>query len=369
MNLADMLCYADISQLTKIADNYACDCRLHSKHELIQAILWKMNGKESFERSVNDLDIDEVRLLNTLIFEGKQAYGIEDLTARARQALPDGGEDNRSPRDLIVLFKRRGWLFNGSTPQTQYLYHMPEDIRLKARETLQRKFGGTLRYTDAPEAYRDEQHAFAADISFFLSSLTREELPLTTDGSVYKRALQQLQEGFAIKEPPLPRAGWRFGYGRRFRDYPDRFSLLYDYCYYSGYISEDNMRLALTPKGEERVATPGKEELAQICRLWIRLYKGPIPNIVSLVHWVLRLSSSWVTADSLMSCVAPLVKPYYYDTPEAIIEKRVLQMMLHIGFVRTGEHSRLGKVIQATGAGDAAMKQAAVRDDEIIRLR
>ena len=45
MNLADMLTYADIGQLSNIANHYDCDAKRNSKHELIQSILSKLGRR------------------------------------------------------------------------------------------------------------------------------------------------------------------------------------------------------------------------------------------------------------------------------------------------------------------------------------
>ena len=53
MNLADMLTYADIGQLSNIANHYDCDAKRNSKHELIQSILSKLGRREFFEEQVS----------------------------------------------------------------------------------------------------------------------------------------------------------------------------------------------------------------------------------------------------------------------------------------------------------------------------
>lgn len=64
MNLSDMLSYADISQLSSIAEQYGCECNGHSKHELIQAILANAHQKEVINQSIDRLRLEELRFLN-----------------------------------------------------------------------------------------------------------------------------------------------------------------------------------------------------------------------------------------------------------------------------------------------------------------
>src|SRR4051794_21548358 len=119
MNLTDMLSYADIYDLNRIAKNYACECNGNSKNELIQSILVAINQKETFELQMNALAIEDIRLLNYLVFNQKEAYSLEDLLARVKQTKFETLEgDKWNPRSVITQFKQRGWLFNGHAQQT-----------------------------------------------------------------------------------------------------------------------------------------------------------------------------------------------------------------------------------------------------------
>jgi len=369
LNLADMLCYADIHQLNKIAQHYQCECSGNSKNELIQAILNAIYRNESFNKLIGDMTIEDIRFLNSMLFESSVTYSLEDLTARASQArfTPVEGGANLS-REMISAFKQKGWLFNGYSHETKYVFHVPDDLKERTCKALQGRFQSNLDRVDEPPAYRDEQNVLADDIRYLLRYLAQEDVPLTTDGAIYKRVLLQLLDGMTVKEQPLSRGGWRFGYGRRFRDYPDRFSLIYDYCYYNDLIREQDDQLQLTDRGRQHVTANRKEDLGQIFRLWIRLYKGPIPNILALTHWVQRLANRWVTASSLIQILSPMVKPFYYDNAETIVEQRLLQMMMHLGLIRIGENNN-GKVVQATPLALTAIRGVKVTDEEVITFQ
>ena len=83
MNLADMLCYADISELTRIAEAYDCTCSSHSKNELIQSILSTVQRRDVMESRVGEMTGNDLRFLNSLVFENRTAYSLEELKARA----------------------------------------------------------------------------------------------------------------------------------------------------------------------------------------------------------------------------------------------------------------------------------------------
>jgi hypothetical protein len=369
LNLADMLCYADIHQLNKIAQHYRCECSVNSKNELIQAILNAINRNESFNKFISDMTIEDIRFLNSMLFESRALYSLEDLTARASQArfAPAVGGGDLS-REMISAFKQKGWIFNGYSHETKYVFQVPDDLRERTCDALQGRFQSNLDRVDEPPAYRDEQHVIADDIMYLLRYIAQEDVPLTTDGAIYKRVLIQLLDGMTVKEQPLSRGGWRFGYGRRFREYPDRFSFIYDYCYYNELLREQDDQLQLTDKGQKLVIANHKEDLGQIFRLWIRLYKGPIRNVLALTHWVQRLSSRWVTASSLIQCLGPMVKPFYYDNAETIVEQRILQMMMHLGLIRIGENVN-GKVVQATQIALSVIRGVKVSDEEVITFQ
>jgi hypothetical protein len=75
-----------------------------------------------------------------------------------------------------------------------------------------------------------------------------------------------------------------------------------------------------------------------------------------------------VSASSLSSALCPLIKPYYYDTPESILDQRILRMMMHIGLLRIGEDEQNGTVVQVTKLGSGVIHGTFVAEDDQIRL-
>ncbi|WP_311198884.1 hypothetical protein [Paenibacillus hexagrammi] len=281
MNLADMLSYADIHDLSRIATTYECECNGHSKNELIQSILSTALRKEIFEKHVESLRIEDVRFLNSLLFDSRNAFSLEELTARVQQSrFSKEADEGWNPRDMIIKFKQRGWLFNGYSQQTKYLYHVPHDLKKKFRDVLMNQFKQDMAYSGEPNVYRDEQMLIVDDIFHFLKYISlQQEIPLTADGTMYKRQQQQIYERLSVQEDMVQKGVWRFGYGRMFKEYPNRFSLIYDYCYYHHLIAENHQGLVLTQEGRARVEENRKENISHVYRFWLRLYKNPIPNV------------------------------------------------------------------------------------------
>jgi hypothetical protein len=371
MNLAEMLSYADIYDLNRIAKNYDCECNGHSKNELIQAILIAINQKDELERQMSTMAIEDIRLLNFLIFNQRGAFSLEDLLARVRQTKFDLKEDEKwNPRDIISKFKQRGWLFNGHAQQTKYLFHLPSDLKRKMMEVLGAKLRAKLYYAaDYPNLYRDEQGLIVDDILLFLKFLSHNEVQLSNEGYLYKRTLQQITDTFSVQEEAITKTAWRFGYGRRYKEYPSRFSFIYDYCYFHDLIAEKADALFLTESGRERVEKGRREDMLQVYRFWVKLYKGAIPQLQSLVQWIDRLAHAWVSVASLFEALGPFIKPYYYDQPESIFKQRMILMMLHLGLVRIGEDPSAGNVLQVSKLGSSLIQGIYVAEEETIDLK
>lgn len=370
MNLADMLSYADIHELGRIAHTYECECNGHSKNELIQSILSTALRKEIFEKHIQGLALEDIRFLNSLLFDPRNAFSIEELVARVQQSrFQKEDSEEWNPREMIIKFKKLGWLFNGYSQQTKFLFHVPQDLKRRFSDVLTGQFKQSLKITDEPHVYRDEQLLIVDDIYLFLTFISQEqEIPLTVEGSMYKRQLQQILNRLSVQEEMVPKGTWRFGYGRMFKEYPNRFSFIYDYCYYRQLISEHSQTLRLTEEGKARLVEGKKENIAEVYKFWLRLYKNPIPNVQSIVAWIDRLGGHWVTMASLSEVLCKLVKPFYYDSSESIVEQRILQMMMHLGLIRIGEDQENGAVIQVTKLGTKVIHGTFVAEEDKVVL-
>jgi|HigsolmetaAR203D_1030402.scaffolds.fasta_scaffold01107_15 hypothetical protein len=411
MLLAEMLGYADIAQLMRIAEMYRLECDGHSKHELMQSILSAVSERNRFESLLDRLSIEDERFLHSLLFDDRDAFSLEELLARVRSSRFDAETKPGSPaevaavrlefeqegpspagrpkrkrknatapaesaqngaasasglRETILRFKQYGWLFNGTNGTNRYLFRVPEDLKARFRETIAKRLAGKLVYAEEPRAYRDEQELLADDVLVLLDYAARHEVPLTQDGAMYKRNLLQLLDALAVREEPPARGSWRFGYGRRFKDYPDRLALLYDYCHHKGYLSERDGLLGLTEAGAERLSRRSGEDPAELYRFWIRLYRPAIPNLPALVRLIERVADRWVTADSLRAALRPFVRPFYYDDPDAVLDKRVFKMMVHLGLLRIGEDGHGAAVLRMTNAGRKVIAGVGFRDAEPI---
>src|SRR5262245_13949368 len=103
MNLADMLVYADIAELTAIAETYDCTCSSHSKNELIQSILSTVGRRDVIESRVSEMTAADLRFLNSLLFESRGSYSLEELKARALAGDPATAAQPATNRTLTAV--------------------------------------------------------------------------------------------------------------------------------------------------------------------------------------------------------------------------------------------------------------------------
>ncbi|GAA0403307.1 hypothetical protein [Paenibacillus motobuensis] len=362
MNLADMLTYADIAQLSRIANHYQCDCNGNSKHELIQSILQTVGRRGFIEHHLDGMSIEDLRFLNALLFDGRKQFSLEDLLACAKQSRAvkaglDQEQERENPREVISRFRQRAWLFQGATPATRYLFEVPDDLRHRLREVLERRIKSeVIQAEQEPVLYREEPELMTTDLLLFLEYVMNHSVALNAEGVMYRRSQMQIMDMLHVSEP-LVGKGWRFGYGRRFKDYPSRFSLLYDYAYHIRLIKEEGDSLRLTSTGLAYLKEEHREAMLQFVTFWLRLYKIPIPNLLSIIYWIERSSADWVSVASLYQKLGYLISPFFYDTPESIFEERILRMMLHLGMIRIGENEDGERYVQTTGFGKMAIKQ------------
>lgn len=341
MNLAEILVYTDIRQLHQIAGYYGCECNLHSKNELITALLSSLRLRQTIRTEIARLTQEELHFSLLLFLDKRSVYTLEDLLAKASVALVEQTERSGDrARKMITGALKRGWLFPvKGTPGGQF--QVPTDLRdpyVRTWLELKREAGIFDPVQDV-ESFRDEGTAACDDLYLFLVFLEKEPIPLTTEGGMYKRYQQQLLQLLHVPEEPIGKERWRFGYGLHFDQYPDRFSLLYDFCLYQGWIEELPGRVTITRRGGEWVLAGDRERSYQeLIRFWLRLYKRAIPNLPMLVPLISLLAEcGWISRTALEEILLPFIRPFYYDDAKNILHHRILKMMVHLGLLKVGQ--------------------------------
>ncbi len=337
MYLTEILTYTDIGQLHRLAQTYQCDCNIHSRNELIQAILSSIKREQVMKEQLRKITDEERLFLIHIVFDGKNAYSLQELQARAKWVSQNPREKSEANR-LIAAALRNGWILQSSRTDWQSSFNVASDLIDKWKQVLTDSLAGEVPAAPEIRQYRDDGYALARDTQYFLSFLNRQPLPLTSEGAIYRRYQQKLFSGFAVREEPLQEKGWRFGYGRCFPHYPDRFSLIYDICYEMKWIQQTSWGvLMLTDEGERRVKDIDSQKfLSQAQQVWYKMYRKPIPNLRVIVNMIVSLMNrcDWVKEDFLINRLQPVVKPFYYDDQQNILKSRILKMMVILGLLQ-----------------------------------
>ncbi|SHE42866.1 hypothetical protein SAMN05444392_101433 [Seinonella peptonophila] len=362
MKIAEWLTYSSIEHLKRLRSFYCptSESDPHSKYSLIRTIISQLDNAEKQGALVSQCSEHERAFLELLFLDPAPSFTMEELLGKGRVAIR--GAD-KNPRSLVIQALSKGWIFPGYTAKTQGLYFIPSDLKQQMIANL------VIPYFQEPllrppQTYRDEENQLVNDLLIFLRFLQREVVKLTNEGSIYKQQQKKLFQSFVIPEEPLNRSGPRFGFGRSYHLYPDRFSLVYDYALYQGYFIEDQSdSIRLTEYGLGKVRNREISDGEALYRFWLRLYRRPIPQLPIIVRWIAMISEAgWVDTAVLYQAVQSWFSPYYYETKENLYQK-TLQMMLHLGMIRLGMENEK-QYLSLTSSGRAWLKH-----DSLFQLK
>ncbi|MFC4768945.1 helicase-associated domain-containing protein [Effusibacillus consociatus] len=337
MRLSECLNSSDIDALRKIAERYDFDCHRSSKNSLMQTIMAHFNNRKFIQDRLLSLESKEYRdALMQIVMDKRQCFSREDLSAIAKRAI---GNQSGQETQLITNLLRDGWVYRLGSHGGKTAYFVPEDVMKTMKEFLAVQLQSQVETISGPPlVYRDDQFAIVRDAVQFISFVKNHDVKITQNGVIFKRQLLQLLDSFEIKEEPVT-GGWRFGYGRRFFDYPDRFALFYDCLYSRGIIEEQEAGiLAVTDKTEEWLEKPDKNKLLDLVNFWRLLYRRPIPRLSFALNTMARaVCKKWTLVESVNQLLSPYVGDYYYDNQVQVMEKRIYQMMVNLGLLCYGK--------------------------------
>jgi hypothetical protein len=334
MRLTELLNDSDISDLRNIAKYYECDCNPHSKNELIQGILYLLDHHVEAQFYINRLAPSHWQFLQLLLLDERLTYSLEEMESKARAAcqLVDAPQ---TPRQIIQDAITYGWVFK-QLKKGMVQFRIAADwkeARLKDCLAIWQK---NIKIRHEPLVYHDEDTLLLQDLKLFLKYIERKDAITTSNGVLYKRIQQELLKSFHVGEDPVDGRGWRFGYGRRFPDYPDRFALIYDFCYYHQFIREEEF-LKLTPLANMVWEANEDEMMFKLFAFWQKLYKKSIPNLPIAIRFILEVARhDWVDGQDVIHTLKQWVKPFYYEDSETVVSKRIINMLHHLGYLQRG---------------------------------
>jgi hypothetical protein len=340
MKLADYLLYRDIQDLSQMASFYECDCNRNSKLELVQTIHHKMHNKNFLEEILNQLETPLIHFYTYILFQQTRSFSIDELVAKGKYICELFNYDVSLPRKWITDCLKRGWLFPTSS-KYQVELEIPADFLPYLRKQWIQYWSSKCQLTickGIDQRLRDEGNSLLVDLYTLLAFVKENPLPITLDGVIHKRHQQMILSKFNITEELVQEKSWRFGYGRRFPNYPNRLALIYDFCYFKQWIQEDKETLFVTEKGEDVLYTKNvaSEALQQdMIHFWKKTYKNAIPSLPFLFQFVSEISTEqWIESNQLYRMLQPWLQPYYYDDAETIYRERIVQMLVHLGLMQ-----------------------------------
>ncbi len=342
MRFAECLNQSDIKNLRKIAERHTIACTMYSKNSLFQEIMGRFSEPNYVVDRLSAISQTEYNALLEIALDGREEYTREDLLAILKRAQPVTSSEQtmNATEDLLRVLIEEGFIFESGV-SSRKVFACPIDIWKKVRAFSSSRLRQEVQAAShAPTIYQSDEAAMARDAVTCLLFFSRQEIRLTQEGVIFKRQQQQLFQILSVSEEPLPPSiGWRFGFGRRFHDYPDRFALIYDHLYEENCIEETpDLRLTVHQDQAERYMRLSEDERAlKLFQYWMRAYRKAIPNIRRLVARLAELTAhDWVYADSVQSAIIPQVSSYFYEDRSVILDSRILRMLAHLGVMMVG---------------------------------
>jgi hypothetical protein len=366
MRLSDCLNNADISTLRRIAIRYNLTCTKHSKMSLHQAILMQFRQKDFLEvqlqKWTEGREIGHLRLC----LEPNRPVSPEELAGWFQ-----------SDKSTLAEMLEEGWLFQTTRlGGGRTLYCVPDDLRDKLSRIVIHRFLGDVRTSsEGPLVYAEEQDMLLGDLDSFLQYTANHEVTLTQDGAMYKRFLEKTLGLMQVDEEPLS-GGWRFGYGRRFHDYPDRFALIYDFAYSEHLVAEtSNGLLSVGEEWDNWNQSSQLERHRKLASFYIFVYRRAIRRLPVIAR-LLTHTRDWIHVNDMFGAIDGLLSEYYYDTKENVWHVRILKMLRHLGIIRMGtdefgepwfQITKLGQQLLAQDVSDSAAPEGAGQQILIVQ--
>lgn len=344
MKLSECLNTADTATLRAIADHYSFACSRHSKLALLQEILFSFGNRSFLAAELPHWYEGRERAMLRLCLDPRKVFPVEELEGIFAACSTSA--------DTISCAVQEGWLYPTTRLGGRLLYCIPEELHPPMRAHVVDGFARQIDVTaDGPLTFREESQGMARDLDVFLEYVRHHDVRLTSDGAMYKRNLQQILELLEVPELPL-QGGWRFGYGRRFHDYPDRFALIYDYAYQQHFLEErEDATLSVTAETTRWLQASEADRLRALVKFYLNSYRRPITRLPLIVQLIAHVAVQWVRSASMLTAISDLVNAYYYDDQQQVWESRILSMLTHLGLLRHGRDDQGEGWFQITKLG------------------
>ncbi|MCT8138906.1 hypothetical protein H1D32_15015 [Anaerobacillus sp. CMMVII] len=326
MNLMDVLLFQDRNELIKLVKEREVAFNLNSKRELVEVLYPMLLNSEHISAKFDSLTNEAQKIVLALCYDQKLFLSKEELYGLTPSL------DTITFQKVIEELTANGFLFC----YVNRNYLIPSQIKKQLVRSIHLKIEDYRLVL--PATALDAEISIVNDLFVFIDYVQEKPLSLTKTGVIYKKDFQSMMNHFRYKET-LPNEQWRFGYGRRFSQYPDRFSLLYDFCFENGWLLEKEGVLTVQPCVEDLYDMRLPQLMKSIITYWQKLYRRPFPT-VRLLYQILLDSLTEGEAleeEPLISFLTPFVNEYYFDNKEDIITKRFFYMLEYMDVIKRVE--------------------------------
>lgn len=362
MKLHECLTQASVNTLRSIAIQQELDCSLYSKLDMMETILYNLRVKTILTRQVDTWLNQWQEVLRRLVLMNRTTFSNEEI-----QGIFSSAEQSHG----VEVALTQGWLFAQNNRRSRIEYIMPDEIYTAIRTRFKAKWTDALTIRTAPPLIQeDEAFAIIGDAQTMIEYVLHHDVRLTTGGAMYKRHVQQIMELFQVQED-LELPEWRFGYGRRAYDYPDRFALIYDYLHDAGIFHETpEGLLQVTDQVDTWRTADRRVQLQRILHFYLRMYRRPIPRLRDIVEVLRIIGDQWVSSTSVRQICSGHVQAFYYDTETDVWNKRIIRMLKHLGMLCCGQDQESDETwFQMTKLGQELLTQDAARLPEETNAR
>ncbi|WP_096434883.1 hypothetical protein [Alteribacter populi] len=316
MNVMEVLLSLPQKDLQNLLETMKVDSNVRSRQHCIELIIRSLSNHEERYNRYRRFSKGEQQLVTQMSFDLRDCVNRYEL-----QGFLTPGERAGFSNTLRAL-ENGGWFFKiGRDTWT-----MPEELKQRVRKWL-------LAIIEEERVIipgdQDASLSIIDDLYTFMDCVEEKGFILTKQKTLRKNDLAKLQQSFTVRES-LPEEQWRFGYGRHFYHYPNRFSLLYDVCFDEGWIRESNSLEVDSPRWIEAQKLSVTSVLTRVLQTYLNQYRRAIPKlpfIFKLLYHLLKTSNTAVSEEGIIKTVSPFIEPYYYDDVEAIIRERILTML------------------------------------------
>lgn len=315
----DVLLFQDRNELVKLLRGTEKGYNEHSKREMIERLYPLLTNEEELKTKFESLSQHAKRVALLLCYDKNVLLSKEELHGFAPKVT------QVNFKELLNELLQCGILFS----YVDQNFLVPNQIKQQIIQLYKNKLAEHSLFISSES--EDYSISIVKDLFSFIEALEEKSLPITKNGVFYKKDFQSIMSLFTYKEA-LPNEKWRFGYGRRFSFYPDRFSLIYDYCFYNNWINENDGYIAVSEQVDTFYDAKFKDHIVGIVNYWMKAYSRPIPSIRLLYDLLINTiqEGESLEEDVIVSVLTPIVEPYYFDSQQSIIKKRVLQMLVKL---------------------------------------